>query len=153
MSAINFPLVVAQYELKGHPRRTEHWALAALHSAMDANIYQIEGGITNYSYQPSMHNTFQRSQKLRGGCLVGSVLSTKLDRLQALLQNVPVIRNDERWDCQVWIIEALRYLKSAREPGITVVESSESAIREELKQEQARWADGEDMLEDRLFAA
>ncbi|KZW01986.1 hypothetical protein EXIGLDRAFT_760217 [Exidia glandulosa HHB12029] len=149
MSWLN--LVVAQYEIQGHPRRTEHWALVVLHNKHVADIYEIVGGITNYRLQPKRVTSYSRAASLRGGCHVGYIASTSLEQLLAYLQQVRVVRNSVDWDCQTWVWEALVHLRSARLPQFRINIFEDHKIRHELAQEMERWNGSEDLLEDRLF--
>lgn len=148
------PLVVAQYNLESHPRRTEHWALAVLRSRLKAEIFEVAGTSDTFNYAPRCDDTFSRHPQLRGGCLVGRVRSDRLDWLREALGNsVAIIRYSDAWDCQDWVMDALRYLKDRAEDGVEVRIARERAIREELVLERERWDTAEDTIEERLFSA
>ncbi|KAJ6451472.1 hypothetical protein C8R47DRAFT_1170048 [Mycena vitilis] len=150
----SYPLIIAQYNLVGHARRTEHWSLAALVDKRQAFVMQVIGNSDSFSYQPKLAKSFAASRSLRGGFLVGRIPADKADDLQNMLREVPVIRYDKRWDCQTWVMDALRYLKdSSRAEWIewAMTGIDETSIREELARERARWEDSDDTLEERLF--
>ncbi|KIM36730.1 hypothetical protein M413DRAFT_448872 [Hebeloma cylindrosporum] len=68
------------------------------------------------------------------------------------LREIDVIRyKAEEFDCQTWVIQALRLLKDAEEEGVNIYEVSDRKIREELIRERERWELAEDTLEERLF--
>ena len=46
-----YPLVVAQYRIEGHPRRTEHWSLIAIMSKGNARVYEIIGSYDSFAYK------------------------------------------------------------------------------------------------------
>ncbi|KDR76982.1 hypothetical protein GALMADRAFT_246151 [Galerina marginata CBS 339.88] len=147
-----FPLIVAQYELQGHKYRQEHWLLAALEKQQTGHIFQLIGNTDTFAYEASIDSDFPTSQTLCGGCLVGSVDSEQLAWVKSKLKEVPVRRNSpEEFDCQNWVMQALRLLKYSPHPGVEITEVSESAIREELKKEKEKWETGEETLEDRIL--
>lgn len=68
------------------------------------------------------------------------------------LREVEVIRYEPgEFDCQMWIVQALRLLKDAEEEGVNILEVSDRNIREELTKERERWELGEDTFQERLF--
>ncbi|KAF8065005.1 hypothetical protein FPV67DRAFT_1450842 [Lyophyllum atratum] len=145
----SYPLIVAQYNLEGHPRRTEHWSLAALLDVDRAHIFELAGNSSTYQYSSQIDNRFGRSQRLRGGCHVGSIAADKVDWLENRLRDVTVVYGDEEFDCQTWVLEALRLISN--DNGVELRVISEKLIREELIREIERWESGEDTVEDRLF--
>jgi len=147
-----YPLVVAQYDLQGHKYLCEHWSLAALETKKKAHIFRLVGNPDNFAYEATTDSNFAGAHALCGGCLVGNVDPERLEWMKTKLGEVPIIRNKpDDFDCQVWVIESLRFLKEAAEPGVEITLVSERGIRKELKDEKERWELGEDTLEDRLF--
>ncbi|RDB28042.1 hypothetical protein Hypma_002197 [Hypsizygus marmoreus] len=145
----SYPLIVAQYELEGpHPRRTEHWNLVVLQDPNHAHVFDIIGNHSNFQYYPYYTDRFSRMQRLQGGCHVGTISAAQLKWLETRLRSVEIVYNDVNFDCQDWVLNALRML---REDGLAITLTSEKTIREELKREQERWDVGDDTLEDRLF--
>lgn len=148
-----YHLIVAQYDLlRGHKYRNEHWSLVALKNKDEAHIFQLFGNADTFVYLPSRHPSFQTSENLCGGCVVGSVEEGKVEWVLEKLREVEVIRyKPGEFDCQTWVIQALRLLKDAEEEGVNILEVSDRKIREELMEERERWELGEDTLEERLF--
>ncbi|KAF8961847.1 hypothetical protein BDZ97DRAFT_1827419, partial [Flammula alnicola] len=132
----------------------EHWALAALESKQKAHIFQLIGNTDTFAYEPSTEDKFAAEKNLCGGCMVGGVESDQLEWIKQKLAEVSVIRNKpEEFDCQTWVVEALRSLKYAKLPGVEINEVSDKNIRTELKAEKERWNIGEDTLEDSLLTS
>ena len=98
-----YPLVVAQYRIEGHPRRTKHWSLVAIVSKGDACIYELVGSYDSFAYKPQKVNGFGRSRRLRGGCKVGEIPANS----ETKLQDVRVVRNNPDFDCQTWVMNAI----------------------------------------------
>jgi len=144
------PLIIAQYAITGHPRRTEHWSLVALQTKYDATIFEIQGNYDSFKYEPHDVTKFATSQSLRGGCHIGTIAVDKIKPLQERLKAIEVVRNDPNFDCQTWVMEALRLMK---EDGDITVDVGEARIRQELAREKDRWESVEDTVEDRLFPA
>jgi len=141
-------LIVAQFAIEGHPRRTEHWSLVALRSKNDAHVFELKGNYDSFTYVPSDVTEFAANPSLRGGCHVGTVGADKVESLKTRLRDVEVIRNNPNFDCQTWVMEALRVMK---EDGDIIEDISEARIRGELGMEKDRWESVEDTLETRLF--
>jgi hypothetical protein len=148
-----YDLIVAQYDLQGgHKYRNEHWSLVALKNKDEAHIFQLFGNADTFVYLHGRHASFQTSENLCGGCVVGSVEEGKIDWVLDKLKEVEVVRyKPEEFDCQTWVIQALRLLNYAAEDGVTILEVSDRKIREELKKERERWELGENTLGQRLF--
>jgi len=144
-----FPLVVAQYRIEGHPRRTEHWSLIAVMSKGNARAYELAGNYDTFLYSPCEVNGFGRSQSLRGGCKVGEIQTNSLDWLATELELVEVVRNNPDFDCQTWVMNAIWLLKETA-TGIIDSHVSERFIREELKMENERWEVADDTLFERM---
>jgi hypothetical protein len=149
----HLPVIVAQYELAGHARRTEHWAIAVLFSTKEAQIFEILGNKDTFEYVPSRRYRFNESSRFRGGCLVGRMEEDWVESAKAKLRDVPVIIGSNSWDCQDWTMEALRLL---RDEGLIVRGSDcarivEQDIREELGREKERWEEADDTIEAKLF--
>ncbi|KAF8163397.1 hypothetical protein B0H34DRAFT_322003 [Crassisporium funariophilum] len=98
----------------------------------------------------SEFDKFSRSETLRGGCLVGHIAPDKLDWLKTRLQGVTIVYNDPEFDCQTWVLDALRFIRD--DEGVEVRNTNEERIRKELALEKERWDSGEDTIENRLFA-
>jgi len=124
-----YPLVVAQYDLQGHPRRTEHWSLAVLFSEAHAHIFEVVGNTDTFVYAPKRVNRFASSDRLRGGCHIANIRGDLIPWLEDKLREIPIIRNNPEWDCQTWVMEALRWMKYN---GLVTTDIGERYIRTEL---------------------
>ncbi|KZW02816.1 hypothetical protein EXIGLDRAFT_601406 [Exidia glandulosa HHB12029] len=152
------PFIVAQYHLEGHHRRTEHWSLAALSSRSRAHIFEVVGTDATFNYAPRLDTDFARNPLFRGGCIVGHVRASGIAQLTELLRAVRVVRYALDWDCQNWVMDALRLLRDmdlddAEALGFRLVSTSERAMRDELGAEKERWEVADDTIEERLFPA
>ena len=105
------PLIVAQYDLQGHHRRTEHWSLVVMFNLNDAHVFEIIGNTDTYEYVPRPIARFSSSNKLRGGCQIGMIRRDLIGWLEVRLRQVQIIRNNPQWDCQDWVMEAIRWMK------------------------------------------
>lgn len=148
----SYPLIVAQYAIEGHPRRTEHWALVALINKSTARIYELYGNSDTFGYIPRDETSFDRVLNFRGGCHVGTIPAgiEELLRLEERLREVPVVRGSLDSDSQTWIVQSFRLL---REDGILLKGVNEAFVREELGCDKERWETGEDTVNERLFPA
>jgi len=156
MTSTTHPLLVVQWKIVGHPRRTEHWCLVALTSKTSAYLYQLAGNYDTFTYDFAFVEPFlvSRDDSVRGGCQVGEVPLSgpgSAEWLGEKLKEVRVVRHDPGFDCQNWIMEAIWFLKESEEgPAIIYPGVSERKIREELTEEMERWEVAEDTLLERL---
>ena len=64
------------------------------------------------------------------------------------MQEILIIRNNPEWDCQTWVMEALRWMKYN---GLITADIGERRIRTELAADKERWEVADDTVEVRLF--
>ncbi|KAG6813702.1 hypothetical protein H0H92_008109 [Tricholoma furcatifolium] len=138
----SMPLIVAQYDLQGHPRRTEHWSLVALSDAQNGYEFELSGNWNNFQYKAGRITCFGRTPALRGGCHVGSVPPGRIEWLRERLRDVEVVYNDVNFDCQDWVLGALRMLQA---DGMGIRLTSEVNIRRELAVERVRQNPGNNL--------
>lgn len=146
------PLLVTQYAITGHPRRSEHWAFVIARSAREGDLHELRGNKDSFTYVVERNARFAAAIAIRGGVHVGWVQPTPagLKHFIGVLQTeVPVIHCDPLWDSQNWTIEALRALKDA---GFVFRNVSESSLRKEMRDERERWECADDVVYERLFA-
>ncbi|PFH54810.1 hypothetical protein AMATHDRAFT_343 [Amanita thiersii Skay4041] len=143
------PLIIAQYSIRGHPKRTEHWVLAALLSRTNARVYEIAGNYDTFTYSSSVVSDFGKSPDYCGGCYLANVPGDKLEWVHKQLKDVEIIRYDSNFDSQVWVMSAIRHLKD--EGVITEKDINERWVRDELSADKERWEVAEDTIEERLF--
>ncbi|KAA1469201.1 hypothetical protein DENSPDRAFT_772818 [Dentipellis sp. KUC8613] len=142
------PLIVAQYPITGHLRRSEHWALVVLQSRMVGRIFELRGNSDSFTYIAEDTRTFERSPDLRGGCQVGWVAPDAVEWLTQRIAAIPVVRNDRNWDCQNWMLAVLQLLKGDQ---LVFPYVAEGWLRQELRADLERSERGEDTVEERLF--
>lgn len=152
VSETRYPLIVAQHRIYGHKRRTEHWNLALLKSQDEAVVYEVRGNQDSFTYITERVGRFSRSPMFRGGYLVGYIPNNKAAAwLDQQLCAVSVNRGNDNWDCQNWVMDSLRMLKKTHQ-GVITQDISEDTIRRELSEEDDRWENGEDTVEERLYS-
>ena len=145
------PLIVAQYELKGHPTRTEHWNLIAIISSSHTYTFEIRGNIDSFTYvAESTSVPLNKILTYRGGCQVGDIPMDSLSQIAEILGEIPIVKHDLSWDCQTWVILATKLLRSA---GFVFAQVDEPYIREQLLEDRARWEEAENTVDERLLAS
>ena len=133
----------------GHPRRTEHWALAVPISHSIAHVFQLEGNYDTFHYTSARVDRFSESSSMRGGIQIGEIQTGAVSWLGERLKDVRVITCNPDFDCQNWVLDAVRLLRDTGGiiyPGIT-----EQFVRYELYREKERWEIAEDTIIERLF--
>jgi hypothetical protein len=93
------------------------------------------GNTDSFTYVPEL--TALPLNKLltyRGGCHVGDLPTDSLSQITEILQEIPIIRHDLLWDCQIWVIQATKLLKSA---GFVFAHVDERYIRDQLLKDMA----------------
>ena len=146
------PLAVFQYALEGHPTLTEYWNIVALKSRQEAIIFELAGNADTYTYITKENHNFSRITSLRGGVRVGSIPEDKIPWMQDILKQVFILRHNlHAFDCQVWVVNALRLLRDHDEAIILQGMTSIGALREELRQEMERWEAADETLEEREY--
>lgn len=145
-----YPLIVAQYSILGHPRRTEHWNLVALKSRREGRIFELVGNYDTFAYVPRDTHSFNKVIDYCGGCHVGWIDATpeRLMWLEEKLKEVLVIRHDPSFDSQTWVVDVLRLLRGE---GVVFPSANEEAVRDELAKDVLLWDLGEETVEERLF--
>jgi hypothetical protein len=117
-------------------------------SPKEAYVFEVTGNFDTYAYVPRFDSSFGCRQATRGGCQVGTIAVEKMDWLERRLRDVEVVRCDTEFDCQTWVMDAIRMLK---DDGVDMTNVSERRIRAELTLELERWEVAEDTIEERLF--
>lgn len=107
-------------------------------NASDGQVHELRGNYDTFTYVFDC-----------GGCLVGYVPPSTFPRLPEILREVAVVRNDSRFDCQNWILLALRVLK---EKGIVFGDMNEQKLRYELAADMERDETGHDVVYERIKA-
>lgn len=145
------PLLVVQYAISGNTRRTEHWALAAVTDIdqSSARIFHMKGNTDTFALDVLDVPNITKSRSYRGGFQVGEISGSRLHDLELWVTQIPVHRNNPKWDCQTWVIEMLREMHM---DGRAVVFDgvSESGIRKALGEEMANDEVGDELVDERL---
>lgn len=143
------PLIVAQYELKGHPTRTEHWNLVAIISSSQSYTFEIRGNTDSFTYvaEPTPL-PLNKILTYRGGCQVGDIPTDSLSQIAEILGEIPIVKHDVSWDCQTWVILATKLLKNT---GFVFAQVDERYVRERLLEDMARWEEAENTVDERFL--
>ncbi|KAI8974760.1 hypothetical protein BD414DRAFT_497367 [Trametes punicea] len=147
-------LVVAQQDLKGHHRRTEHWALIVLSPTSRAvHVLQLAGNMDTFHFEVLHAPDVLQIVDLCGGCCVGEVAADSLDRLRDKLSGQRIVLHDRMWDCQDWLLEAVRALKEEKGGWVEIDDwFTERELRERLQEEKELWEQGQDHYFERMLA-
>lgn len=119
-------------------------------SLQEAYVFEVVGNFDTYTYVPRFDDAFRGSPETRGGCQVGIIAKEKLGWLERRLTDVRVVRYDTEFDCQTWVMDAIRMLQDDK---VIMKHVNERSIRAELALESERWEVAEDTVEERLFDA
>jgi len=143
----NYPLIISQFALVGHPRRTEHWNIVALISKDQGRVFELVGNYDTFTYVAKTIPFSSRMVDYRGGFLLCDIARDKLDWLEELLGAVTIIRHNPEFDCQTWVVSGVWKLQ---EEGLVPRDVTENSIREELEQEKERWEVADDTIVERF---
>ncbi|KAI0658439.1 hypothetical protein C8Q70DRAFT_195594 [Cubamyces menziesii] len=147
-------LVVAQQDLQGHHRRTEHWALVIVSpKSRTADVLQLAGNMDTFHFEALRVSDVLKLGDLCGGCRVGDIAADSVDKLRDRLASHRIILHDKMWDCQDWLLEAIRDLKDEA-GGWVQIDSwfTERGLREKLREERELWERADDHFFERLYA-
>ncbi|TFK31865.1 hypothetical protein BDQ12DRAFT_693388 [Crucibulum laeve] len=150
-SCHGLPIIVAHYDLQGHPRLTEHWNLAILASHQTVHIFEVRGNSDSFTYMPELNiaSPLNQMSNYRGGCHVGYMPADSVERIREKLRDVPVVKYGSYWDGQIWCMNAIKLLK---EEGYIFPKMNEPHVRKELAEDMERWQQAEDTIDERLLA-
>ncbi|KAF8905624.1 hypothetical protein CPB85DRAFT_1315242 [Mucidula mucida] len=147
----NLPVIISQHDLLAHPRRTEHWALAVITDIAlgSARVFQLIGGMDSFCFESVDVTIIDATAEYCGGVQVGEIAPSDIADLEKWLRAVPIHRHRTDWDCQDWVVDAVRAL-SMDDRGVVFADMTERSIRAELKEEKERWQTGQDLVHERL---
>lgn len=116
----NLDIVVAQY---GHAKLpgARHWAIVVITNQenMKGIAFQVTGSTNTYEIKQPEEVELLRLTTYMGNIKVGTVyrdyaFGEDSTALFAIIQNTPVVRGNRNWNCQNWIVDALKRLKDAQ---------------------------------------
>ena len=152
MSSNVLQLVVAQYLRMSHPPGEEHWALVAISpSSPAAHVFQVKGNNDSYTVTTEAIPNIFRSRSLCGGCRVGEIQESNLGWLRDELLKVPVVLLKPEWNCQNWVIDAIRVIKDFPEKVVIDPPFTESGLRAKMRDDRETWEGGDDHYLQRLI--
>jgi hypothetical protein len=113
-------VVVAQY---GHVRLAgaKHWSIVILTDPGSASgvAYQITGSTTTYEVKEPEEVRLLQSKSFMGCVEVGSMkkghaFGTERTSAESIIRETEVVKGNIRWNCQNWVVAALRRLRDAQ---------------------------------------
>lgn len=116
----NLSIVVAQY---GHLRLpgAKHWAIVVItdSSKLKGVAFQITGSTNTYEVKQPEEVELLHSNTYMGSVSVGTVhrdyaFGAEGTALATIVQRTPVVRGNLNWNCQNWVVAALKRLKDAQ---------------------------------------
>jgi len=114
----NLSVVVAQY---GHVRLpgAKHWAIVVItdSSKLKGVAFQITGSTNTYEVKQPEEVKLLHSNTYMGSVRVGTVhkdYAFGAEGLATIVQHTPVVRGNLNWNCQNWVVAALKHLKDAQ---------------------------------------
>ncbi|KAI9060632.1 hypothetical protein FKP32DRAFT_1595373 [Trametes sanguinea] len=119
------------------------------------HLLQLAGNMDTFHFETMQVPDVLAITDLCGGCHVGEirVAADGLGRLIDKLQAQPIIHCDRMWDCQDWLLEALRALKEEGGGWVKIDDwLTERDLRSRLKEERELWESAEDHYFERMFA-
>jgi hypothetical protein len=128
---------VSQYE-RADAILPYHWAILVRIEKTTAKFYQIKGFSGSFSLDTTQeHENFTRSGSWRGAFEVGTIDVNDLGRFEEVIGGVPIL-HEEGWNCQSWVVSALRRLQDAKilKSKLTF---SQATLLNELKDIEAKW--------------
>ena len=111
-----FPIWVVQYYRGELPW---HWAIVLGYSyderlgCTTGLAYHAIGNTDTFRYNGGLEPIeLERSADYRGYVQIGTLHENDMDRFNKLMEMVPVHRNQEGWNCQNWVMSAIRKLQN-----------------------------------------
>jgi hypothetical protein len=116
----NLDVVVAQY---GHAKLpgAKHWAIVVItnRGKLKGVAYQLTGSTETYEIKQPEEIWLLGSRTYMGNIKVGTVygdyaFGVESAALCTIIQHTPLVRGDLNWNCQNWVVAALKRLKDAQ---------------------------------------
>ncbi len=115
----NLTLAVAQYKIDGLEWPKVHLALVAFFPGHpQAYLFQLWGNTDTFAFRYSETDNLLKSFSIQGGVKVGEVSyeAVRSGWLTQVLSNRVVVRQrDPLYNCQVWLLDAVRELQQYRD--------------------------------------
>ena len=144
----NLTLAVAQYKIDGFNWPKVHVALVAfLPNHPQTYIFQLWGNTDTFAFQYSETNHFLKSGRLQGGVKIGEVASEAVTSgwlRQVLNDRVRVRRRDPNYNCQVWLLDAVRELQQYRDRVFIFQEFNRDWLLRALQHQYQTWEQAND---------
>ncbi|TRM64546.1 hypothetical protein BD626DRAFT_254503 [Schizophyllum amplum] len=133
------PLLVVQYDISPGLLNHEHWGLVVYYAEGNGKgrVFEMSGTLGDFHFNTKDVNLFS-SRQFCGGCKVGAIEENKMNDLETWLRAVPnQCRVNPAWNCQTWVVDAIRELQMGNR-GVIFSPFSERALRVELAADKER---------------
>ncbi|PIL32512.1 hypothetical protein GSI_05215 [Ganoderma sinense ZZ0214-1] len=144
----NLTLAVAQYQIEGYNWPKVHVALVAfVPNHPQAHIFQLWGNTDTFAFRYSETDHFLKSSKIQGGVKIGEVAREAVRSgwlKQVLSERVVVRRRDPSYNCQVWLLDAVRELQQHRDKVLIVPEFNREWLFRALRRQHLTWEQAND---------
>ncbi|KAL6306199.1 hypothetical protein BKA93DRAFT_841997 [Sparassis latifolia] len=109
-------------------------------------MYHLKGSTAGYNFEVRENVPITYTSKWRGSLFICNIPEEHLGGIQPTLNdNVKVIWNDDNWNCQNWVLSALRLLQSKYKYDISKrYTESLSSLSLEMKKMEEKWEKGDD---------
>ena len=93
--------------------KPDHWAIFIATSKQDelGHILQIIHGRPFFEYSHRPNVKISTPGFLNKHVVIGEVRATKIDKIARALGDIPVVNDDEHWNCQSWTRDAILVLE------------------------------------------
>lgn len=140
------PIIVAHYD-RGKDSTGAiapfHWSILIPIPPTNVNAYafQILGNMDTFELSSgSIEASYAKHEAYRGAVVVGAVHENEISKVNEVAARVAIYRYRGDWNCQNWVMATLERLKPV---GIVDPQVTESGVRNELAEQEARWQVGE----------
>ncbi|OBZ66733.1 hypothetical protein A0H81_13192 [Grifola frondosa] len=142
------PILVSQYNRVNAPSNAQygfHWEIC-IQSGFDKDrcplgyVYHIVGSTASYGYQKMEGVRYTTSENWRGSFEVGRIKEQDLPAIERNLSQVQILKDDPNWNCQNWVIAALRKLTAQ---GFINAHYSMEALQHQMNILNEQWEQGD----------
>jgi hypothetical protein len=135
-------VVVAQH---GHERLpgAKHWSIVVITDTVNLEgvAFEVTGSTTTYEVKQPEEVQLLNSQSYMGRIKVGTVHIDRAFGIEdtaavgTIIQSTPVVRGSLNWNCQNWVVAALKRLRDAQydisEQSVEVLQTQFSQVQRE----------------------
>ncbi|KAI1786111.1 hypothetical protein LXA43DRAFT_79986 [Ganoderma leucocontextum] len=145
---LNLTLAVAQYKIEGFNWPKVHVALVAFSPGhAHAYLFQFWGNTDTFAFRYCEVDHLLKTSKLQGGVKIGEVNDgvVRSGWLTGVLgDRIIVWRRDPTYNCQVWLLDAVRELQLYRDQVFIIPDFSREWLYGALKHQYLTWEQAND---------